>query len=158
MYEPGLSIRKLAENDVASAAKLVARFYRFNEEFDPAYSTVDKLEEAALNYVEQALGDPSSLILGAYWDGKLVGIAHVKITSNPLLKNGRLGLLKELYVLPRYRRRGIASKLINDAKTTLEEAGVSILAAEFPALNDVALSFYRKHGFRPLTSIFIQEV
>ena len=80
------------------------------------------------------------------------------MTSNPLLKNGRLGLLKELYVLPRYRRRGIASKLIKNAKTMLEEAGVSILAAEFPALNDVALSFYRKHGFRPLTSIFIQEV
>ena len=158
MYEPGLSIRRVSQDDVAVAAKLIARFYRFNEEFDPAYSTVDDLEEEALKYLEQALDDQSSLVLGAYWDGKLVGIAHAVITNIPLLKNGRMGLLKELYVMPRYRRRGIASKLIEETKTALDEAGVLILAAEFPALNEVALSFYSKHGFRPLTSIFIQEV
>jgi len=158
MYEPGLTIKEAEEKHVEELAGMVVRFYRFNEEFDPAYSTKQNIDEVARTYIRESLEKDDVLLLVACWNDKPVGFARTEIRRNRLIKNEKYGTLIELYVKPRYRRQGVASKLIGESKKKLAEKGVYHIAAQFPAMNVIAERFYKKHGFRPWTQIFIQEV
>lgn len=157
MYEPGVVVRRASERDLDDVAELMIRFYRFNEEFDPAWTLgeedPDKVKGILAEYMER--GD---LILVAEVEGRVVGFLRAGIVENKLLERSRIGLLRELYVKPEYRRRGIARKLIEEASEELKRRGAQLIAAEFPGLNVVAEDFYRKLGFRLYTSVFVREV
>jgi len=55
--------------------------------------------------------------------------------------------LDQIFVLPNYRRWGIATNLITPAIAFAREKGMRLLLAEVPATNP-ALAFYLKAGFR----------
>ncbi len=158
MFEPGLVIREADGKYLDQLADMTVRFYRFNEEFDPAYSTRDDIANVAKDYIQESLQRDDVIILVALWNEEPAGFVRAEIRTHRLIKNGKYGALVELYVKPRYRRKGIASKLLEEAKRKLGEKGVVHVAAQFPAMNAIAERFYRKHGFRPWTQIFIQEV
>ena len=156
MHEPGVVIREAMESDVEQAAGLLVRFYTFNEEFDPAWSAVESVEKAQ-EILRASLGDPSTIVLVAEFEGRIVGLARAFLVEEPMLANAPIGVLKELYVIPEMRRRGIATRLVEEMGEALRSKGAKALAAEFPARNMVAESFYEKLGFRPFKSVYIRE-
>jgi ribosomal protein S18 acetylase RimI-like enzyme len=158
MFEPGLVIREADGKYLDELADMTVRFYRFNEEFDPAYSTREDIASVAKDYIEESLNRDDVLILIALWNEEPAGFVRAEIRSHRLIKNGKYAALVELYVKPRYRRKGIASKLLAEAKRKLGERNIVHVAAQFPAMNMIAERFYKKHGFRPWTQIFIHEV
>ncbi len=147
-----------SEEELERVAKLLVRFYRVNEEFDPLYTMVDNPLEPAKQMVKRYAEDPDSVLLVALYEGFVIGFIHGEVRRNPILRASPLGVLMELYVHPSYRRRGIATKLIEEASRRLREKGAVAIAAEFPHLNEIAVAFYRKLGFRPLTSVYIKEI
>lgn len=54
--------------------------------------------------------------------GRIVGYFTCAITHHPAMP-GALGVLEDLYVMPEYRRRGIATQLVTQATDTLRESG-----------------------------------
>jgi len=156
---PSIIVRPpTSEEELERVAKLLIRFYRVNEEFDPLYTVVDDPREPALELVKRYAEDENSVLLVALYEGFVIGFIHGEIRRNPMLKASPLGVLMELYVHPSYRRRGVATRLIEEASRKLREKGAVAIAAEFPHLNEIAVSFYRKLGFRPLTSVYIKEI
>ncbi|MCE4615050.1 MAG: GNAT family N-acetyltransferase [Desulfurococcales archaeon] len=158
MYEPGLTVKEAEAKHIEDLVDMTVRFYRFNEEFDPAYSTKPEIDDVARAYIQESLEKEDIILLVACWNDKLVGFARIEIRRNRLIKNEKYGTLIELYVKPRYRRQGIAWKLIEETKKKLADKGIYHVVAQFPAMNIIAERFYKKHGFRPWTQIFIQEV
>ncbi len=157
MYEPGIVVREVGTEDLEKVAPLVIRFYRFNEEFDPAWSTKD----LSLDYVKSILKDRLSsgdILYLAEIEGKVIGFLRAEISINPFLENDKVVAIKELYVMPGYRRRGTARRLIEEVNKVLERINAKILAAEFPSLNTIADNFYKKQGFRKYLSTYIREV
>lgn len=75
------------------------------------------------------------LALGAYWDGKPVGLALV---LSP--QNGSAELLS-LFIAPDLRRRGIASALLAKSKEVLAARGASVLAAVWMTGTPGAVAF-----------------
>jgi len=73
-------------------------------------------------------------------DGKLVGIMGIEPT-------GDVTLIRHTYVLPRWQRQGIASRLLNYLKSLVT---TSRLLAGTWADAQWAISFYEKHGFKLL--------
>lgn len=157
MYEPGLVIRRPVERDVSGLADLILRFYRFNEEFDPAWALATDAENAARKVAEEYVNDRRGVTLVADYEGRLVGYVRAVLRSNPLLAS-KMGVITELYVVPSHRRAGVASMLIEQASRELSGAGASYIAAEFPTSNYVAERFYRDKRFRPFLSVYLQEV
>jgi len=156
MYEPGVVIREASEKDVEEVARLIVRFYMFNEEFDPAWTAREDLKRAT-EIVKKSLEDPSTIVLVAEFDGSVIGVARAVIVDEPMLETSPIGVLKELYVKPEYRRRGIATGLIERMSGILHRKGARAIAAEFPSRNEVAETFYEKLSFRPFKSIYIRE-
>jgi ribosomal protein S18 acetylase RimI-like enzyme len=157
VFEPGLVIRRATEADVESLATLIRRFYMFNEEFDPAMETADNVRRVALDMAKARVAG-GDLILVASYEGKLVGYVYGSVMENPLLARRKIGVLKELYVTPEERGRGIATALIESAMNELSKMEIRYVAVEFPSRNVVAQKFYEKLGFRPYMSVYLKEV
>jgi len=107
----------------------------------------------AKEYIE---GGGETLV--ALIDSQIVGYIHAEIRENKMLEAGRIGVITEVYVHPQARRRGIASRLVEEMQALLSERGIRHVAAEFPAQNFVARDFYSKLKFRPYASIYLREV
>lgn len=73
---------------------------------------------------------------------RIVGFACVILQPQGAIAN-----LDQIFVLPNYRRWGIATNLIVPAIAFAKEKGMRLLLAEVPATNP-ALAFYLKSGFR----------
>ncbi len=157
MYEPGIVIRKPEEKDLEQLAGLIYRFYLFNEEFDPAWSMIDNAKEKAKE-LAQKYYEGEGYTLVAVFEDKVIGYIHADIYRRPMLVAGKIGVVKELYVLPQYRGQGIASKLVDEMQELLRKEGIDYMAAEFPSANMVAEGFYRSRRFRPYTSLYLREV
>lgn len=158
MYEPSIVVRRAREEDIDDLIVMIERFYRFNEEFDPAWSTKPETRLVAKELASKYIGDPSSVVLVAQIDERIVGFVRAEVRENPILENGRLGVIVELYVHPQYRRRGVARRLVEEASKELARKGVNVVGAEFPSANKIAETFYESLGFRPYLSVYIKEV
>ncbi|MCE4599320.1 MAG: GNAT family N-acetyltransferase [Desulfurococcales archaeon] len=158
MYEPGLYIRSPNERDVDKLAVLIFRFYSFNEEFDPAWSLASNAEEVSRELALEYIKDGGGVVLIADYDGQVVGYLRAVVRENRILAWSKIGVIQELYVLPPYRGRGIAKRLVEEAGRKLRELGVRHIAAEFPALNYVAENFYKEGGFRPYLNVYVRDV
>lgn len=158
MYDPGVVVRRPTKADVGDLANLIYRFYRLNEEFDPAWSLKDDAAEEAKRLAEHLVASNDEIVYVAVVDGRVAGYARAMIREYPLLAKPRLAVVTELYVLPAYRGRGIGRLLIAEIMAEARRRGAHAVAAEVPSRNMVALNIYREQGFRDHMKTLIKEL
>lgn len=83
--------------------------------------------------------------VGAFIEDKIVGIA-VNVLS-PRKKMKHISTLNSMYVIPKYRGKGIASSLINDVISNSKSTGVEIMKLSVVTTNTSALKLYKSKGF-----------
>ena len=129
-----LKIRPINERDAFTLALLA-------EEFMPREATVEK----RVNTLMQALKDPDYQLLLAEMDGEMVGFADQWIIHD-FIHGGKLSYIQNLYVIPKHRKRGIGSQLLQEIiKRAKEEEVLEIhVVTEFE--NEPAINLYKKHG------------
>lgn len=84
--------------------------------------------------------------IGAFLDGKLVGVVVVT-------HDGRKGWINRLAVHPSYRRKGIASRLIEEAEKVLREDGISVFCALVEDWNHASMKLFEKCGYKKHSEI-----
>jgi ribosomal protein S18 acetylase RimI-like enzyme len=84
--------------------------------------------------------------LAAESDGKIVGFALGCMMEKPR-SAWRYGWLEWLAVSPRFKRRGIAARLLNQLTQRFIEREARIMLVDTDEDNADALSFFRKTGF-----------
>jgi ribosomal protein S18 acetylase RimI-like enzyme len=86
----------------------------------------------------------SSIVLGAYTDGRLVGVAGFRQETGP--KERHKGVVWGVYVQPDARGRGLAASLIagiiERARPLVEQLTLTVVQG-----NDAAIALYRRYGF-----------
>ncbi|MEM3563423.1 MAG: ribosomal protein S18-alanine N-acetyltransferase [Candidatus Jordarchaeaceae archaeon] len=91
---------------------------------------------------------PHSIFLKAIIDGKIVGfIAGILQASH---KGGRIYTID---VKPEFRRRGIASKLLQTLESEFKNRGIAFSILEVEVTNTAALGLYQKFGYRPVRTL-----
>ncbi|MBS7252312.1 MAG: GNAT family N-acetyltransferase [Candidatus Freyarchaeota archaeon] len=88
---------------------------------------------------------PNSIFLKARIDGKIVGFI-----AGVLQSPQRVGRIYTLDVKPEFRRRGIASKLLQTLEVEFKNRGIAFSILEVEATNTAALVLYQKFGYRPV--------
>lgn len=113
-------------------------------------------KEASVNaeqFLSERLKNNESVIYAAYVENKCVGFVQLFSTFSSL-NLGKVIILNDLYILPEYRRKKIASELI---KTVIEHAksekatGVSLSTQ---IANTGAQDLYKKIGFKKDNDFF----
>jgi len=153
-----VNIREAREGDLEGMVELVLRLKRLNSEFDPLLKVRDDASLRIREYLIHALEDDKKhLILVAEDGGKIVGILKADIRERLFYEPVMEGSIIDFYIMPEYRRRRLGEEMLNRAAQLLKERGAQLITAEFPSLNQIAVSFYTKRGFRPLTYIYARE-
>ena len=152
-----IHLRPARESDVAALVPLLIRLKRLNEEFDPLLKVRDDAEQQARQVLKTDLGNPKAVVLAAEGTGsdrdKVVGFVRAHLRERAFYAPEQEGVILDIYLLPIYRRRGVGEFVLSEVTEALRAKGAAIVTAEFPAQNEIAVRFYTKRGFRPVTSI-----
>lgn len=85
---------------------------------------------------------PGEVLLGAYGDGRLVGVGGVN--CDPYAYDARTGRLRHLYVLPEQRQRGVGSQLV---AALIARAAPRFALLRLRTTSPAAARFYERLGF-----------
>ncbi len=154
---PPIRLRPAKESDLPALVPLLLRLKRLNEEFDPLLRVRDDAEAQAKEIVRAQVADPKAVVLVAEGTGadrdKVVGFVRAIVRERPFYAPEHEGVILDIYLLPLYRRKGVGEYLLSEVSAALKAKGAGVVTAEFPAQNEIAVRFYAKRGFRPVTSI-----
>ncbi len=160
--ERKISVRPATEADLPSLVPLLLRLKRLNEEFDPLLKVREDAEKKAREVLRAQIADPKALVLAAEGTGadrgKLVGVVRAVVRERMFYTPELEGVILDIYLLPLYRRRGVGEYLLEEVSSLLKAKGAGVVTAEFPAQNEIAVRFYAKRGFRPVTSIHARSL
>ena len=101
----------------------------------------------AIPELEKQMRFEGSIFLGAFEGKELIGVALLN-------HEGRKGWVNRLAVLPAYRRRGIASRLVEAGETALRQAGMKVICTLVEDWNENSLKFMQKLGYQLHKDIF----
>jgi len=111
------------------------------EEFIPGEAENYKRIEV----LKQALRNPNYELLVAELEGEVVGFIDQWVIHD-FVHGAKLGYVHSLYVSPEHRKKGIASKLLQEAMKNARDMGVSEIHITTRFDNKPAINLYRKHG------------
>jgi len=140
-----ISIGQAKLTDFGALISLVEAYYRFDSiAFD------ESLTGAALR---RLLRNES---LGRVWvvdtGTRLAGYAI--LTYNYDLEFGGVeALLTDMFIVPRFRRRGLGAGLVGAIRDFLRNAGVTTMELQVTRTNRRAQLFYQGLGFKPLDRV-----
>ncbi len=140
-----VAIRRYTDADHAAVRDL---FIRINQELAPP-----ELRKAFASYVEVSLaneigrlaeyyGEKDGAFFVAYDGGKLAGMFGIEGIGAASAE------LRRMYVDRSWRGSGLAQAMLAEAEKVCREAGTSAMTLSTSELQQAALVFYRKSGYR----------
>lgn len=157
-----VKLRPASASDVPALAALLVRLKRLNEEFDPLLKVRPDVEAKATEMLTADLKNPRALVLAVDGTGpdqqRAVGVVRAHVRERPFYTPEQEGVILDIYLLPLYRRKGVGEHVLSETTRRLKERGAGIVTAEFPVQNAIAVRFYAKRGFRPITALHARSV
>ncbi|MFB6299472.1 MAG: GNAT family N-acetyltransferase [Halobacteriales archaeon] len=142
-------IRRLSEAEIEPLieelwfpfAEEMASIEEFNE-------LADDIRSEAIEYRQSQFADEDVRIYVALEDEDMIGMASAKRTSSPpIFVRGDAIHLKELYVMPDHRGKGIGTALLDEVEGWAEAESRTHVTLSVEAENEEALGFYQAQGF-----------
>ena len=151
-----LIFRKLVESDYDQVIELYTQLDEFHVQARPdcfVHREKDKI------YPEDAfvhnLSYPGGLELGVFDGNLLIGIVRATLWEESVMrKDLKTVCLDNIYVLPIYRRRGIAAKLFSAVEFWAKEQGAIRLELNTWDFNKGAIAMYEAMEMTPQRYVF----
>ncbi len=148
-------VRKMREGDVAQVIDMIRRLKLLNQEFDPTFQVAEPpVEEVSDSLHEAMKQEKQHILLVADTGGRAVGIVKADIHDRIHYLPRQEARITEFYVMPEFRRKNLGRKLISELYRELRKREITMVSAEFPSLNLIALGFYKGLGYRDLVSVY----
>ena len=135
-----VEIREMELRDVPAVFDLGQKLFTA-EEWPTLYRSWDDHELAQL-----FSSDAETCLVAETPDGKLIGFALGRVTEKPR-SAWRYGLLMWLGVERRFKRGGIATRLVRQLTGLFIDRDARIMLVDTAAKNHSALAFFRRNGF-----------
>ena len=155
-----LIFRKLVESDYDQVIELYTQLDEFHVQARPdcfVHREKDKIypKDAFIHNLSYLGG----LELGAFDNELLVGIVRTTLWEESMMrKDLKTVCLDDIYVLPEYRRRGIAAKLFAEVESWAKEQGAIRLELHTWAFNKGAIAMYETMGMTPQRYVFEKKL
>lgn len=144
-----IEIVKADESHISDIGKLWLEFIRFHQDIDPIFTPVDDavsgFEE---EQVRRLMKTEDGLVLVALDKGQVVGYSLSEIQEPPKgIKREKYGYISHMAVTASYRRRGTGEKILDKIMKWFYSKNVDRVELDITTKNQVASSFWKKHGF-----------
>ena len=155
-----MEIRNLMVSDYEATLALYQELDEFHVQARPDFFVHRDKEQV---YPKEAyihnLSYPGGLELGAFDGETLVGIVRATLwEESGMRKDIKTVCLDNIYVLPAYRRRGIARMLFQSVETWAKEQGAVRFDLHTWEFNQGAIALYRAMGMTPQRYVFEKQV
>ena len=98
------------------------------------------------NKISKELKQPSTNILLMEYENNIIGSIFAT-------HDGRKGWINRLAIIPKFRNKGLAIKLINKAENILIQQGIEIIACLIENWNKKSMKLFQKTGYKKHTDI-----
>ncbi len=113
--------------------------------------------ETAVRHIERFVGDPASRLVVAETADGVIGLLATHIVPR-LDEDERNCRITDIVVLASHRRRGIATRLLEEAVHHARAAGAPRLDLSSGEWRDEAHAFYLDHGFQSNSRGFTRRI
>lgn len=155
-----MEIRKLIESDYDQVIDLYKELDEMHVLARPDYFVHrDKDKIYPKDAFIHNLSYPGGLELGAFEDEQLVGIVRATLwEESGMVKDVKIVCLDNIYVLPSYRRNGIAARLFAEVELWAKEQGAVRLDLYTWDFNKNAIAMYEAMGMTPQRYVFEKKL
>jgi len=153
-------IRKLTESDYDMVIEQYKELDELHVQARPDYFVHrDKEKIYPRDAFLHNLSYPGGLELGAFEKEQLVGFVSATLwEESGMVKDVKTVCLDNLYVLPAYRRKGIAARLFEEVELWAKEQGAIRLDLHTWDFNKNAIAMYQAMGMTPQRYVFEKEL
>lgn len=109
------------------------------------------IKQHSISYFEQAFESDSLTVYFAYDENRIVGCggaSYYDIMPTFDFPNGKCAYIMNMYTKPEYRKRGVASKILDLLIKDSYERGIHKITLE---ATDMGRSIYDNYGFKQMT-------
>jgi ribosomal protein S18 acetylase RimI-like enzyme len=143
-------IRELEDIDIPRVVLLWQEYMDFHSRLDPYLTRSDTGHEHFENFLRDQLDSEDKRVLVAEIGNEIAGYCFVQVQAKPPVFESRTyGLIMDLAVTSSWRKRGIGTALFKGALDWLHSRGVDAVELQVSNRNQIATSFWRRHGFEP---------
>ncbi len=150
-----VNIRLMEKKDIEVVMEQLLRLKHLNEEFDPLLKVSIGNEKEISEKLTKIIEDKDDHInLVAEEGNKVIGMIMSDIVFRIYYDPKYEARIREFYVMPEFRSKGIGMKLIGKLKEIAAQRNIKMVTAEFPSLNLLASNFYKSIDFKELIKIY----
>jgi len=154
-----IEIVRAEEHHVSDIDKLWLEFIRFHQDIDPIFTPRDGAVLGFEEYqVRRLMKSEDGLVLVALDRGRVVGYSLSEIQGSKGLKLEKFGYVHDVAVTASYRRRGIGEKMLGEVMKWFQSKSIDRVELEVTAKNQVAYSFWKKHGFTDYKHMLYRQI
>ena len=145
-------IRGMTKADLAEVGVLAGHLVRAHHGFDAKrFFVTDNIEDGYRWFFGKAIddADPKTVLMVAEAGGQVAGYVFGSIEPRDWAKLlNKHGAIHDLFVDERFRRRGVAKKLMLEAIRRLQEAGAAQMVLYSATPNTKSQALFASLGFR----------
>jgi len=163
-------IRQAGFNDISVLSELYQKQFEYQLSLNPYYELVDNYDWTV--FTKLKLNRSNAVVYAAVLGNTLAGFIDIRIVHFNSQKKGRFlsvlpklslakkqpglplkpvkcGLIENCYVMPEFRRQGVGSRLVDEARKWFSKNNIHRIEISVAAQNPEALDFWKKCGFEP---------
>lgn len=142
-----MRIRKATVKDFEKLKQIRIEFFLLEASTDTRLNP-DGIKRGLPVSIAKSLRSKDEINLIAEMDGEIIGYASSEIIKNQSwVKHKRQGHLYNLYVKPKYQRKGIGKKLLEKSLEWFKQRAVKDIKILCYVKNTLAQKLYKKYGF-----------
>ena len=155
-----MEIRKLKDSDYEMVIELYRELDELHVQTRPdCFVHRGKDEIYPRDAFLHNLSHPGVLQLGAFENEQLVGVVRASLwEESGMVKDIKTVCLDNIYVLPAWRRKGIAAKLFTEVELWAKEQGALRLDLHVWDFNKNAIAMYQALGMTPQRYVFEKKL
>jgi len=147
-----MAIRAATEEDVNLFGQYGADLMQLHHDWDRQRFIAPSSRTPAMyaDYLRSQLGKPDIVVLTAEVDGAVAGYVYAGIEGPDYMAlRGPAGVIHDVFVEERQRRKGIGHMLLSSALKNLERLGALQIVLSTAHRNGAAQKVFESLGFRP---------
>ena len=145
-----VKIKKASRGDVEKIKSLWCEFIDFHERYDGYYKRLENGAGAFGQFVKKQISDRNAFVLIAKLDKETCGYLIARLENRvPVFVETRYGMIYDIAVSEKYRRKGIGEKLYGSSIDWFQKKKVKRIELNVTTSNPISMKFWTKMGLKP---------
>ena len=147
-----MRIIRASERHITELATLQKMYMEYHAKLDDYFTFEEDAGVRWIEYMKKFLKEKNNIVLIAVEKQAIIGYMTASIyTRRPIYKIKKVGLIGDNFVLPKYRRKGVLSRMLEETLSLMKSNGVEYVEHPIAAKNRLGRTVWRKKGFEDMT-------